>query len=462
MGIASINPTTGETLKTFPALSTEQIEAKLQLAANTFHTYRHTSFSDRSRMMSRAAEILESEKDRFAKVMTTEMGKPLKAAVSEAEKCAWVCRYYAENAERHLADQVVETTARNSYVRFQPLGPVLAVMPWNFPFWQVFRFAAPALMAGNTGLLKHASNVPQCALAIEEIFTRAGFPEGVFQTLLVGSEAVEAILNNGHVVAATLTGSEPAGRSVASIAGKQIKKTVLELGGSDPFIVMPSANLREAVTTAVKARTINNGQSCIAAKRFIVAAEVYEEFEQKFAAEMQALKIGDPMDEATEIGPLATPQIVNDLDEQVKKAVASGARVLTGGKKLDRPGNFFEPTVLVDLDVSAPVSCEEIFGPVAMLFRAANVDEAIKIANATSFGLGSAAWTNDAGEQARFIEELEAGSVFINGMVASDPRLPFGGVKNSGYGRELAEYGIREFVNIKTVWIGESTSKDTE
>ena len=462
MAIASINPTTGETLKTFTALSTKQLEAKLQLAADTFRTYRRTSFADRSRMMSRAAEILESEKDRFAKVMTTEMGKPLKAAVSEAEKCPWVCRYYAENAERHLADQVVETTAQKSYVRFQPLGPVLAVMPWNFPFWQVFRFAAPALMAGNVGLLKHASNVPQCALAIEEIFTRAGFPEGAFQTLLVGSEAVEPILNDSRVVAATLTGSEPAGRSVASIAGKQIKKTVLELGGSDPFIVMPSANLGEAVTTAVKARTINNGQSCIAAKRFIVAAEIYEEFERKFVSEMQALKIGDPMEETTEIGPLATPQIVNDLDKQVKKAIASGARVLTGGKKLDRPGNFFEPTVLVDVDISAPVSCEEIFGPVAMLFRANDIDEAIKIANATSFGLGSSAWTNDADEQTRFTEELEAGSVFINGMVASDPRLPFGGVKNSGYGRELAEFGIREFVNIKTVWIGESSTKDTE
>jgi succinate-semialdehyde dehydrogenase/glutarate-semialdehyde dehydrogenase len=326
-------------------------------------------------------------------------------------------------------------------------------MPWNFPFWQVFRFAAPALMAGNTGLLKHASNVPQCALAIEGIFRDAGFPAGAFQTLLIGSDAVEGILNDPRVVAATLTGSEPAGRSVASIAGKQIKKTVLELGGSDPFIVMPSANLDEAVTTAVKARTINNGQSCIAAKRFIVATEIYDEFEKRFVSEMQALKIGDPMEESTDIGPLATPQIVNDLDEQVKKAVASGARILTGGKKLNRPGNFYEPTVLVGIDLNTPISCEEIFGPVAMLFRAANIDEAIQIANATPFGLGSAAWTNDANEQAQFIEELEAGSVFINGMVASDPRLPFGGVKSSGYGRELAEFGIREFVNIKTVWI---------
>jgi succinate-semialdehyde dehydrogenase/glutarate-semialdehyde dehydrogenase len=454
MPIASINPSTGETLKTFDALSAQQIEEKLQLAADTFRTYRRTTFAERTPMMLRAAEILETRKHEFAKVMTLEMGKPIKAAVSEAEKCAWVCRYYAETASQHLADEVVETNARKSYVRFQPLGPVLAVMPWNFPFWQVFRFAAPALMAGNVGLLKHASNVPQCALAIEEIFRDAGFLAGAFQTLLIGSDAVEGILNDARVVAATLTGSEPAGRSVASIAGKQIKKTVLELGGSDPFIVMPSAKLDEAVTTAVKARTINNGQSCIAAKRFIVAAEIYDEFERHFVDEIRALRIGDPLEESTDIGPLATPQIVNDLDEQVKQAVASGARVLTGGKKLDRPGNFYEPTVLVGLDPHAPVSCEEIFGPVATLFRVANIDEAIEIANVTTFGLGSAAWTNDANEQAQFIDELEAGSVFINGMVASDPRLPFGGVKHSGYGRELAEFGIREFVNIKTVWIG--------
>ena len=454
MPIASINPATGETLRNFSALSAEQIEQKLRLAADTFRSYRHTSFSDRSRMMTRAAEILESEKHELGKTMTLEMGKPLKAAIGEAEKCAWVCRYYAENAERHLADQIVDTNARKSYVRFQPLGPVLAVMPWNFPFWQVFRFAAPALMAGNVGLLKHSSNVPQCALAIEETFRRAGFPDGAFQTLLIGSDAVEGILKDPRVAAATLTGSEPAGRSVASIAGKEIKKTVLELGGSDPFIVMPSANFDVAVTTAVKARTINNGQSCIAAKRFIVANEIYNQFEERFVSEMKALRVGDPMDESIDIGPLATPQIRDDLVEQVKKALTGGARVLTGGKKLDGPGNFYEPTVLVNVDPSSPVSCEEIFGPVAMLFRVANIDEAIRLANATTFGLGAAAWTNDASEQAKFIEEIEAGCVFINGMVASDPRLPFGGVKNSGYGRELAEFGIREFVNIKTVWIG--------
>lgn len=462
MAIASINPGTGETLKTFEALTSAQIEEKLQLAADTFRTYRQTAMSERAALMKRAGEILETDKQVLGKMMTAEMGKPIKAAIAEAEKCAWVCRYYAENAPRHLADQIVETNAEKSYVHFQPLGPVLAVMPWNFPFWQVFRFAAPALMAGNVGLLKHASNVPQCALAIEDIFTRAGFPRGVFQTLLVGSDAVEGILNDSRVSAATLTGSEPAGRSVAAAAGKRIKKTVLELGGSDPFIVMPSANLDEAVTTAVKARTINNGQSCIAAKRFIVAAEIYDEFERRFVDEMRALKIGDPMEESTDIGPLATPQIVNDLDEQVKRAVKSGARVLTGGNKMDRPGNYYEPTVLVDVDLKAPVSCEEIFGPVAMLFRASDINEAIRIANATQFGLGSAAWTNDANEQMQFIEELEAGSVFINAMVASDPRLPFGGVKNSGYGRELAEFGIREFVNIKTVWINSGNARKRE
>jgi succinate-semialdehyde dehydrogenase/glutarate-semialdehyde dehydrogenase len=458
MAIASINPATGETLRKFSALSAEQIEQKLQVAADVFRTHRRTPFADRARMMSRAGEILENDKHELGKLMTIEMGKPLKAAVGEAEKCAWVCRYYAENAERHLADQIVETDAKKSFVRFQPLGPVLAVMPWNFPFWQVFRFAAPALMAGNVGLLKHASNVPQCALAIEDIFRRAGFAEGVFQTLLIGSDAVEGILNDPRVAAATLTGSEPAGRSVASIAGKQIKKTVLELGGSDPFIVMPSADLETAVMTAVKARTINNGQSCIAAKRFIVAADIYDEFEKRYVSKMQSLRVGDPMDESTEIGPLATPQIVNDLDEQVKKAVAAGARVLTGGKRLDRPGNFYEPTVLVNVDPGSAVSCEEIFGPVAMLFRVANIDEAIRLANSTPFGLGSAAWTNDTNEQAKFIEEIDAGCVFINAMVASDPRLPFGGVKNSGYGRELAEFGIREFVNIKTVWMGGNRS----
>lgn len=455
MAIASINPATGETLKTFEPHSRQQIEQKLQLASETFRSHRHTTFEERAQKIFRVAEILEREKLAFGKLMTIEMGKPIKAAVGEAEKCAWVCRYYAENAQKHLADQMVETNAKLSYVKFQPLGPVLAVMPWNFPFWQVLRFAAPALMAGNVGLLKHASNVPQCARAIEDLFRRAGFPEGAFQTLLVAADAVEAILADERVAAATLTGSEPAGSSVASIAGKHIKTTVLELGGSDPFIVMPSADLEAAVTTAVKARTINNGQSCIAAKRFIVSTAIYEKFEQRFVEEMRALRIGDPLEESTEIGPLATPQIVNDLERQVNDAVAQGARILTGGKRVQTQGNYYEPTVLVNVNPSTKISCEEIFGPVAMLFRVSDVSEAIQLANSTTFGLGSAAWTNDASEQDRFINELEAGTVFINGMVASDPRLPFGGIKHSGYGRELSEFGIREFVNIKTVWINQ-------
>ena len=453
MPIATINPATGETLRTFEALDSQQVEQKLQRAAETFCSYRTTSFADRSAWMFRAAEILETEKNNFARLMTMEMGKPIKGAIGEAEKCAWVCRYYAENAERHLNDMPVETDATRSYVHFQPLGPVLAVMPWNFPFWQVFRFAAPALMAGNVGLLKHASNVPQCALAIEDIFRRAGFPEGAFQTLLIGVDAVQRVIEDPRVVAATLTGSEGAGRSVASIAGKQIKKTVLELGGSDPFIVMPSADCRAAAQTAVRSRTINNGQSCIAAKRFIVADEIYDQFEREFVNEMKSLRVGDPLQESTDVGPLATEQILKDIDEQVKTSVAAGAVVLTGGNKLNRPGNFYEPTVLANISKDSPAYKDEVFGPVAMLFRVKHIDEAIAIANDTSFGLGASAWTSDHGEQARFVEEIEAGCVFINAMVASDPRLPFGGIKNSGYGRELSEFGIREFVNVKMVWV---------
>ena len=458
MPIASINPATGETLQTFESPDPQQLDDKIQLAHETFRNYRRTSFADRAQKMLRAAEILEAEKKDFAQTMTIEMGKPINSAVQEAEKCAWVCRYYAESAERHLADELIETNADKSYVHFQPLGVVLAVMPWNFPFWQVFRFAAPALMAGNVGLLKHSSNVPLCALAIEDIFRRAGFPPGGFQALLIGSDQVQSVLEDSRVAAATLTGSEPAGRSVASIAGKQIKKTVLELGGSDPFIVMPSADLEAAVATAVKARTINNGQSCIAAKRFIIHAQIYEEFEQRFVDVMKQLRVGDPLIESTDIGPLATEQILKDIEEQVQISVAAGAKILTGGQKFKAEGdlargNFYEPTVLVDIPKGSPADQDEIFGPVASLFRVANIDEAIELANATPFGLGSAAWTNDEAERLRFIEELDAGSVFINGMVASDPRLPFGGIKHSGYGRELGQFGIREFVNIKTVWI---------
>ncbi len=461
MAIATINPATGEMLHAFEPLAEAQIEEKLQRAADTFREYRRTSFAERAEKMLRAAEILEDARETFGRMMTTEMGKPLKAACEEAVKCAWGCRYYAENAERFLADEVVETNATRSFVRYQPIGPVLAIMPWNFPFWQVFRFAAPALMAGNVGLLKHASNVPQCALAVEEVFRQAGFPEGVFQTLLIGSDQVQAVIDDPRVAAVTLTGSDVAGSRVGSEAGKQIKKTVLELGGSDPFIVMPSADLDQAVKTAVKARTINNGQSCIAAKRFIVAEEIAPEFERRFVEGMDALKVGDPMDETTEVGPLATGDILTGLDEQVQKSVEAGARVLAGGKPLDRPGNYYAPTVLTDIPKDSPAYREELFGPVASLFRVHDIAEAIRLANDTTFGLGSSVWTNDEAEQARFIDEIEAGLVFVNGMVASDPRLPFGGVKHSGYGRELSVYGIREFVNIKTVWIHSDSADDS-
>jgi succinate-semialdehyde dehydrogenase/glutarate-semialdehyde dehydrogenase len=450
--IATINPATGETQREFPALSSAAIEAKLNLAWTTFHSYRHTPWADRARHLQKAAEILETEKREYGALMTTEMGKTLPSAIAEAEKCAWACRYYAENGERLLADEPVPTNASRSFVRYQPLGPVLAVMPWNFPFWQVFRFAAPALAAGNTGLLKHASNVPQCALAIADILHRAGFPEGAFQTLLIEANQVDALLHDDRVVAATLTGSEPAGRSVARASGSQIKKTVLELGGSDPFIVMPSADFEEAVTAAVKARVINNGQSCIAAKRFIVAGGIYDAFEKRFVDRMRALKVGDPMAADTDVGPLATSKIRDELHDQVQRAVAAGGRLLAGGRKIDGPGFYYEPTVLADVPRSSPVFHEEFFGPVAMLFRAHDAEEAIELANDSPFGLGSSVWTRDESEQAKFMDGIEAGQVFVNAMVASDPRLPFGGVKRSGYGRELGVWGIREFVNVKTVW----------
>jgi succinate-semialdehyde dehydrogenase/glutarate-semialdehyde dehydrogenase len=453
MAIATINPATGEVVQTFQALTTEQIESKLQLAVSAFRAERKTPFAERAKRMMKAAEILERDRERFGRLMTLEMGKPLKAAIAEAAKCATACRYYAENAEKLLADEVVETGAKKSFVRYLPLGPILAVMPWNFPFWQVMRFAAPALMAGNVGLLKHASNVPQCAIALEKIFRDAGFPEGVFQTLLIGSGQVDALLNDPRVVAATLTGSEQAGIQVGIGAAKRIKKVVLELGGSDPFIVMPSADLDAAVATAVEARVINNGQSCIAAKRFIVAAPIADEFERKFVARMQGLRVGDPFDQKTELGPLATPDAVTTLDADVQKTVQAGATVLTGGHPLKRPGNYYAPTVLTNIPKDSPAYGEEFFGPVASIFRAKDQDEAIRIANDVRFGLGASAWTNDEKERERFINELEAGMVFINKMVASDTRIPFGGVKQSGHGRELGAVGIREFMNAKTVWI---------
>jgi succinate-semialdehyde dehydrogenase/glutarate-semialdehyde dehydrogenase len=453
MSIASINPANGEVLRTFEPLTAEQIDRRLQLADSAFRTHRQTSFSDRASKIVRAAEILEKEKEECAHLMTLEMGKPLKAAVAEALKCATGCRYYAENASKFLADEIVDTGAKRSFIRYLPIGPILAIMPWNFPFWQVFRFAAPALMAGNVGLLKHASNVPQCALKIEDILRRAGFAEGVFQTLLIGSGPVDGILNDRRVVAATLTGSEQAGIEVGISAAKRVKKVVLELGGSDPFIVMPSADLDAAVATAVDARIQNNGQSCIAAKRFIVAEKIAGEFERKFVERMLELRVGDPFDERTQLGPLANADAVTSLDSDVKQTVAAGARVLTGGHPLNRPGNFYAPTVLADIPEDSPAYKEELFGPVASIFRVKDIDQAIRVANDIRFGLGASAWTNDPGEIERFINELDAGMVFLNKMVASDPRLPFGGVKHSGHGRELSEHGIREFINIKTVWI---------
>ena len=455
MPIATINPATGETLRTFTPLTPDQLEARLECAASAYLKHRRTSFAERRRLMLKAAEILETEKETFGRLMVTEMGKPLQAAIEEAAKCALGCRYYAEHAERFLADEVVETSASKSWVAYQPIGPVLAVMPWNFPFWQVFRFAAPALMAGNVGLLKHASNVPQCALAIEEIFRRAGFAEGCFQTLLIDTEKVRQVIEDRRVAAVTLTGSTNAGSHVASAAGKVIKKSVLELGGSDPFIVMPSADLDTAVRTAVRARTINNGQSCIAAKRFIVAEPIADEFERRYVAGFKALKVGDPMDPTTDIGPLANENQVETIAEQVERSVAAGARVLTGGRRIDRPGYWYEPTVLTGVTPDSPAYHDEVFGPVATLFRVRGLDDAIRLANDSPFGLGSSAWTNDAAERKRFVEEIEAGMVFINAMVVSDPRMPFGGVKQSGYGRELSWHGIHEFVNAKTVWVQE-------
>jgi succinate-semialdehyde dehydrogenase/glutarate-semialdehyde dehydrogenase len=447
MAIATINPATGETLRTFDALSDGDVETRLERAAAAFRRWRVTPVADRAAVVARAGTLLEQHKERFGRLMTLEMGKPLKAAVEEAAKCALACRYYAEHAGTFVAPE----RADGDEVLYQPIGAVLAVMPWNFPFWQVIRFAAPALCAGNVGVLKHASNVPQCALAIEELFADAGAPAGVFQTLLIGADRVERLIADRRIAAVTLTGSEPAGRQVAATAGQHIKKTVLELGGSDPFIVLPSSDVAAAADVAVKARTINNGQSCIAAKRFIVHDRVAEEFTRRFVDRMAALRVGDPMDPETDIGPLATRQIVDDLERQVGESVARGARILTGGRRVTGPGNYFEPTVLADVPADSPAYRDELFGPVASVFRARDLDDAIRIANDTTFGLAAAAWTRDPSETDRLVRDLEAGTVFINGMVASDPRFPFGGVKNSGYGRELGVWGLREFVNVKTV-----------
>ncbi|HUP89533.1 MAG TPA: NAD-dependent succinate-semialdehyde dehydrogenase [Longimicrobiales bacterium] len=437
-------------------LSDTELESKLTQAFRCREEMRALSFAARAARMAKAGEILEKEKRELGKLMTQEMGKPITAAIAEAEKCALACRFYSENAERFLADETIKTDAQHSYVAYQPLGVVLAIMPWNFPFWQVVRFAAPALMAGNVGLLKHASNVPQCALALEDIFKRAGFPDGAFTALLIGSDRVEGLIADDRIAAVTLTGSEAAGMAVGSQAGKAIKKCVLELGGSDPFIIMPSADIENAIATAVKARIVNNGQSCIAAKRFIVHEAVADQVERGMVAGMEKLIVGDPMDERTQVGPLATSAILEELADQVRTSVSAGARILTGGKVLDRDGFYYAPTVLTDIPKDSPAYYDELFGPVASIFRVRSVEEAIGLANTTKFGLGSSAWTHDEKEQQQFIDGIEAGQVFINSMVASDPRLPFGGVKRSGYGRELGIWGIREFVNVKTIYVGKA------
>ncbi|KDN75304.1 succinate-semialdehyde dehydrogenase [Streptomyces olindensis] len=460
MPIATVNPANGETLRTYEAMGEVEIERRLQLAEATFRTYRTTTFGERARLLHRAADLLDEDQQDIARVLTTEMGKPIQQARAEAAKCAKAMRWYADHAKELLADEepadadVKDSGASRVRVRYRPMGPVLAVMPWNFPLWQVVRFAAPALMAGNVGLLKHASNVPQTALYLEDLFHRAGFTEGCFQTLLIGSAAVDDILRDERVKAATLTGSEPAGRAVASTAGEMVKKTVLELGGSDPFVVMPSADLDRAAKVAVTARVQNTGQSCIAAKRFIVHADVYDAFAERFAEGMRALKVGDPLAEDTEVGPLSSEQGLRDLEELVDDAVRGGAQVLCGGERPDGPGWYYAPTVLAGITREMRIHREEAFGPVATLYRAADLDEAVLIANDSPFGLSSNVWTRDEGEVDRFVRDLEAGGVFFNGMTASHPAFPFGGVKRSGYGRELSGHGIREFCNITTVWHG--------
>lgn len=454
--IATINPATGKTVKEFTAHNEAAIEAAIARAAARFADYRRTEFAQRSRWMHAAADLLEAEADDVAAMMTLEMGKTLTSAKAEALKCVKGFRFYADHTEELLADESADAsavTASRAFARYQPLGVVLAVMPWNFPLWQAVRFAAPALMAGNVGLLKHASNVPQTALYLSDVLARGGFPDGCFQTLLIPSSAVERVLRDPRVAAATLTGSEPAGRSVAAIAGDEVKPTVLELGGSDPFIVMPSADLPAAVRTAVVARTQNNGQSCIAAKRFIVHTDIYDAFVDAFTAQMSALRVGDPTDPSTDVGPLATEQGRDEVAQQVDAAAAAGAVIRCGGKRLNRPGWYYPPTVITDITRSMALFTEEVFGPVASVYRAADIDEAIDIANASPFGLGSNAWTREQTEIDRFIDEIEAGQVFINGMTVSYPELPFGGIKRSGYGRELSGHGIHEFCNLKTVWV---------
>lgn len=453
MSLYSINPHTGKRINKYDELSVKDINEIIDRCNKAYETWHETDLEERKKLMLNAAGILKKEKRYYGEILTSEMGKTIKQAVAEVEKCAWVCEYYAENTESILQKEFIKTDGSNSYVRFDPLGIILAVMPWNFPFWQVFRFAAPALMAGNVGLLKHASNVPGSALAIEEIFRKAGFPDYCFKTLLIGSSQVKDVINNQHVKAATLTGSEFAGQKVAEACGNKLKKTVMELGGSDPFIVLADADLELAVETAVTARLINNGQSCIAAKRFIVVNDVYDEFEKKFTARMEAVKTGDPMDEETELGPIAREDLLNELIDQVDRSVKAGAKLLTGGKRIEREGFYYPATVLSNVSKGMPAYSEEIFGPVAGLIKARDEQDAVIIANDSAYGLGAALFTGNIDKAEKLAAEIESGSVFINGMVKSDPRLPFGGIKLSGYGRELSHYGIKEFVNIKTVWI---------
>ena len=450
----AINPFNNEPIKTYREHTSEEVGQIIDLVREAFQAWRQVSFAQRATLMKNAANLLRKRKEEFAALITREMGKIIRESRAEVEKCAWVCDYYAENAEMFLKEEYVETDANQSYIAFDPLGIVLAVMPWNFPFWQVFRFAAPALMAGNAGLLKHASNVPGCALAIEEIFREAGFPENIFRTLLIKPALIPQVIANEHVRAVTLTGSEPAGAAVASMAGKEIKKTVLELGGSDPFIVLEDADLAKAVSTAVQARMINAGQSCIAAKRFIVVEKLLNDFENQMVAKMKALKSGNPIDEQTDVGPLARPDLVQELDHQVKQSLKKGAKLLLGGQAEERAGNFYQPTVITNVQKGMPVYEEETFGPVAAIIPVRDENEAIAVANDSSFGLGASLWTQNIEKAKVLAREIQSGSVFINGLVKSDPRLPFGGIKKSGYGRELSHFGIKEFVNIKTVWIG--------
>ena len=449
----AINPANGELIKEYPEHATEEVKEIISRVNDEFMIWKKTDFSYRSGLMQQAAAILRKKSEEYSRLMTLEMGKPISEARAEIEKCAWVCEYYADHASKFLVDEIIESDAGRSYVAFQPLGIVLAVMPWNFPFWQVFRFAAPALMAGNVGLLKHASNVPGCALAIEEVFREAGFPQNTFRTLMISSRLVEGVIKDDRVRAVTLTGSEPAGMSVASIAGHELKKTVLELGGSDPYIVLEDADLSACVAVSAKARLINTGQSCIAAKRFIVVKSIVKQFEEQQAATMESYKIGDPLADDTQIGPLARADLVDELHEQVQASIKKGARLLTGGKRKDGPGYFYLPTALGDVRKGMPVFDEETFGPVAAIIPVNDTEEAVAAANDSPFGLGGAVWSRDLKKAEEVARRVETGSMFVNGMTKSDPRLPFGGIKKSGYGRELSHYGIKEFVNIKTIWI---------